>query len=95
MTETELELMRIKMSLSILERLAIKTHILSSMSAGCTPDAAVQATLHSIALDDDTVRNLFQGLDSAQVGLRESEFREVVERMQSYARGIKSDLEKK
>jgi len=95
-TETELELLRLRMSVVILERLVTKTHLLANMASGLTFDEAVQATLQAFALNDDIIRDVFSrsGLDAAQIGLREAELREICERMKTYVSQIKKELGK-
>jgi len=94
MTDTELELMRLKMSVSILERAVIKIHLLAGMATGITFDESVTATLHAFELSDEALRGIFAPInfDSTQVALLEAELSENYERLRSYISDIKKEM---
>lgn len=83
MNQIELDLINLKMRLVIVERLLMKTHLFACVLNGSSLEAAAQATIHSISIDDELVQRVFAGLDPGEVAIREMELREVIEQMQA------------
>ena len=84
MTEQELEFWRLQARVVLLEKLVLKTCVLTGLNSGLSLDRAVDSALHSLQVDDDIVRGLFPGRNAAEVGLYDSELREIVENMHAY-----------
>jgi hypothetical protein len=95
MTQTELELMRLRIQLTLVEAVALKTHVLAAIQAGMTLERAVQATLRTVEVDDEIRKSLLsqmKGMDSAEIALRDAELQEIVGRMQAFVLQLEKTL---
>jgi hypothetical protein len=84
MNELELELLRLKMRVEILERIALKNSVQITVRATRDLDKAIDRVIASIQVTDDLPKAAWGHLDAAQLALHESELREIVEKMHEF-----------
>ena len=53
-------------------------------------DRSVTSAIRSLQVDDDITRGLFLGMNSAEIGLYDSELRAIVENMHSYLEELRN-----
>ncbi|HEY6967426.1 MAG TPA: hypothetical protein VI229_08160 [Burkholderiales bacterium] len=84
MNPLELELLRLKMRVEILERLALKGAVQIALGAAKDLDKAVDLVIGSIQVNEDLPKAAWGHLDAAQLALHEEELREIVEKMHAF-----------
>ena len=84
MNPLELELLRLKMRVEILERLTLKDAVQTALRATKDLDKAIDLVIGSIQVNDDLPKAAWGHLDAAQIALHEAELREIVEKMHAF-----------
>ena len=84
MNQLELELLRLKMRVELIERIALKNSVQITVSVTKDLDKAVDRVIASIQVTDDLPKAAWGHLDPAQLALHESELREIIEKMHDF-----------
>jgi hypothetical protein len=84
MNPLELELMRTRMRLEILERVALMSSVQIALRSTGDLDKAIDLVIQSIQLDDSLARTAWGHLDAAELALREGELQDIVDHMHAY-----------
>ena len=84
MSPLELELMRTRMRLEILERVALMSSVQIALRGTNDLDKAIDQVIQSITLDDSLAKTAWGHLDPAELALREGELQDIVDHMHAY-----------